>query len=385
MAGNASIGLKALLPLAALAAFSLGSRAEGESPGGSPNLHLEAVACFGQPKEGGNLLAVQPWMVPEDYISEERFAAKMEGYLQAAQRRGLLGPATIVLFPEYFAAWLVLAGERRQAFDPSLSLEGQVAPLLAASHLPSFVASLKGPAGVRPTLAGRLQAALFRMRARQAARIYDRVCADLARRYDITLVGGSLILPGPARQGRRLTVHPPAPLQSCAGIYDPWGCRAVVTKHYLLRDTEQTFAWPGHSLPVVDTPAGRLGLLICADAWYDGPWLELRRQGAELVGVLSYSRPGGKWSQPWKGFDPGPPPADVTAEQLARDLGSLTEGQAWRRYAMARAREMGAALLVGLRGRLWDLGSDGRCLGMLRGEPFEGPATEGAALVNLWL
>lgn len=104
----------------------------------------------------------------------------------------------------------------------------------------------------------------------------------------------------------------------------------------------------------------------------------------EFIAVPSYFQPDGAWDRPWHGYSGWPAPPDVQAE----DVGRISAGQAWLRYALAgRMRSTGAqcGLNVFLRGRLWDLGSDGHTIGLRRDDVLQAPHVEGATLTALWL
>jgi predicted amidohydrolase len=45
---------------------------------------------------------------------------------------------------------------------------------------------------------------------------------------------------------------------------------------------------PLEQLPVYETRAGRLGVLVCADSWYPAPYQYLKEQGVELLAVPSF-------------------------------------------------------------------------------------------------
>lgn len=71
-----------------------------------------------------------------------------------------------------------------------------------------------------------------------------------------------------------------------------------------------------------------------------------------------------------------------------KDVGRLTEGQAWLKYSLpGRLRSSGAnwGLTVFLRGALWDLGSDGHTIVVDGPAVTEAKHVSGAALVNCWL
>ena len=71
-----------------------------------------------------------------------------------------------------------------------------------------------------------------------------------------------------------------------------------------------------------------------------------------------------------------------------RDIGRLTEGQAWRKYALAsRIGSAGSThgINVFLRGMLWDISADsGQALAISAGKVTESSG-RGAAILNLWL
>ncbi len=54
-----------------------------------------------------------------------------------------------------------------------------------------------------------------------------------------------------------------------------------------LWDREKLLYEPGRELPVFDTPLGRIGLLICYDAWFPEAVRTLALRGAQMICVLS--------------------------------------------------------------------------------------------------
>ncbi|MCY1522329.1 hypothetical protein D9M68_571780 [compost metagenome] len=155
-------------------------------------------------------------------------------------------------------------------------------------------------------------------------------------------------------------------------------------KVYPIRDEQGfTAAAPAAALQVVDTPAGRLGVLICADSWYPAGYAELARHGAQLLAVPAFLTGNGHWSQPWGGYNGAPTPADV-----ALHPGELSEGEAWQRLALAgRLPDSGAraGITVFMRGQLWDMGSDGQSLIATPQRHRLATDGQGARLINLWL
>jgi predicted amidohydrolase len=327
----------------------------------------------------GNLLGVQPALTPAHNASAEALRAALNPYLHAARAQGWLGPRTLVVFPEYVGTWLAAAG--------------QGAPVRAA---PTVAAALRrvarnnflayGVQMMRSPERDRATAALFRLQADVMAFSYQAVFSGLARDHAVTVVAGSLILPNPRVESGR--VRPgQGPLYNTSAVFGPDGAAhpALVRKTHLTT-AEQPHLTPAPvaGLPVFDTPAGRLGVLICADSWYPAAYAPLQQQGAELLAVPSFVSAQGHWHRPWAGYDGHPAPADVDPS----DVGSLTEGQAWRKYALASRLPLSGAragLNVFLRGQFWDLTADGGTALAVSSGGIAEAGQRGAALLNLWL
>lgn len=341
-----------------------------------PNLHQ-----LGDDRGRGNMLGIAPYMIPQDYASKESFFQKLDGYLSAAQREKWLNEKTIVIFPEYIGTWLVLAGESEKIF--------QAASLNAAEQALVLRHPLKFSAyWLTSRERGRAEAAFFRMKANQMAGIYQEVFSRLAREYSVTIVAGSIILPSPKISNRRLNPTD-GPLYNVSVIFQPDGAPHPYLVHKAFpteRELSFITSTSANDIPSFDTPAGRLGVLICADSWYPQAYIPLKEQGIALLAVPSYSGYGvEKWNQPWPGYDGWPAPVDVDVQ----DIKNLTEAQAWRKYALAgRIRSSGATygVHVFLRGKLWNLDLGGWSGTLVRdGDVLVEEQTQKAALINLWL
>lgn len=343
------------------------------------HLTLAEIRAFGTDAGRGNLLGIQPFMEPADYLSEAAFAAKMSGYLAVAIEQRWLNPRTIVVLPEMLGTWLVIAGEdERAAQAPILSAALQA---VARRHKLALLARV--PVAREQN---RLAARIFRIKAHQMATIYMRVFGALAEIYEVTIVAGSLVLPNPQVENGILQPGS-GPLYNTTPVFGPDG---KVHDHLVRKvvpiDQEQPFVTAGRQddLPVFETPAGRLGVLICADSWFPDLYKVLEQHGAELLAVPSYLAPDDTWDQPWGGYNGAPTPTGVDPAHV----GQLTEGQAWLTYALAgrmATTSMTHGINVFLRGRLRDLGADGHTVIQRGPEVHEAGHYDGAALINCWI
>ncbi|MBM7060894.1 carbon-nitrogen hydrolase family protein [Pseudomonas sp. UL073] len=342
------------------------------------DLRSEIALDEGENADHGNLLGIQPELFAGDYQSRERLELKLNAYLEKARSEGLLNAKTVVVLPEHVGTWLVAAGEKAEVYQAA-----------SVSEAMSWMAISNPLRLARAWLAAkgddRLADALFRMKAKRMAQDYQRLFGDLAKRFGVTLVAGSIVLPEPSVENGRLRIGS-GPLYNISLVFDADGqpLGQPQRKLFPIRDEQGfTAAASANNLHVVDTPAGRLGVLICADSWYPAGYAELARQGAQLLAVPAFLTGNGNWSKPWGGYNGAPTPADVTLHP-----GELSEGEAWQRLALAgRLPGSGAqaGITVFMRGQLWDMGSDGQSLVATPTHHRLAAEGRGARLLNLWL
>jgi len=232
----------------------------------------------------------------------------------------------------------------------------------------------------------RVVASLFRMKAGQMADLHQAAFSRLARRYAVTVVAGTIFLPSPQIREGRVRVSG-GPIYNTAVVFRPDGLAhtGLARKSYPV-PAEQGFAAgaPISELPVFDTPAGRLGVVVCADSWYPETYDHLKAAGAEFVAVPSEIDRPQIWDKPWGGYTTASPPQDINPE----DVGRITEGRAWIKYALAgRIGRSGArcGVNVFLHGKLWDLGTDSGNSVAVRGDEIVEVKRQGGTLLNLWL
>lgn len=87
--------------------------------------------------------------------------------------------------------------------------------------------------------------------------------------------------------------------------------------------------------------------------------------------------------KPWSGYSGYPMPADVDST----DRGRISLQEAWMKYALPkriRSTSAGYGMIATLRGKLWDLGSDGEFIAISGDSVYTGRRTAGASLVNMY-
>ncbi|WP_268797207.1 nitrilase-related carbon-nitrogen hydrolase [Pseudomonas huanghezhanensis] len=346
------------------------------------DLRIQVVLNDGKPGGRGNLLGIQPELFPADYSSPERLHRKLAAYLQQARDQGFINDKTIVVLPEHIGTWLFAVNEKSQFYQATTIEEAM--NWLAVSNPMQFANAM-----LRAKGESRVDDAHIRMKASSMARDYQTVFGGLAKEFGVTLVAGSIVLPGPSVEDGQLQAGNGA-LYNCSVVFGrdgrPMGQpqRQLFPAWYL-----SSYIRAGKDAPlnVIDTPAGRLGTLIGSDSWYPRNYARLDEKGAELIAVPAFVAGNGAWSRPWR--------AEKLPDELHVEPGPLTEGEAWKRLTLAPTRSARAGISVFMRGQFWDQGSAGDSFASRSGQHIPEPPPgvtpkgmkpgHGARLINLWL
>ncbi|MBV7510480.1 carbon-nitrogen hydrolase family protein [Pseudomonas sp. PDM25] len=342
------------------------------------DLRINLAVDQGTPADRGNLLGIQPELFPTDYQSPERLHRKLAAYLQKARDQGLLNEKTIVVLPEHVGTWLMVSGEKDELYQATTLKEAM--NWLAVSNPLKFVRALISAEGEK-----RLDDAHLRMKAKGMAKDYQALFGGLAKEFHVTLVAGSIVLPEPSIIDGTLKIGRGA-LYNSSVVFGRDGLpigQPQRQMHPIFDEHEVIAANGEHTLNVVDTPAGRLGVLIGSDSWYPDNYRKLDDQGAQFVAVPAFVVGRGTWDKPWRGYKGLSTPGSVSLK-----AGELSEGQAWHRLTLTAkppSSQAIAGMSVFLRGQFWDKGSAGQSFLSSNGQQFADGNASGARLLNLWL
>ncbi len=296
-------------------------------------------------------VGVQVAVTAKDYRSGDTFKARMGQAVGAALADSRIGPgdAKLVVLPEYVGTQLALSGEAAGVYTAGGKIEAIGRLLLANPGFGRYLlaASLRERRWIfDPHF---IFASLLRYKAQATWTIYRETMSGLARGHGIVLVAGSLVLPPLDR-----LKDPKAPLYNSSFVFGPDGSLLQETRKVFLVEDEKPFTAPGQAqaLTPAATPFGSVGNLICADGWY--PQAFERFQEAEVLVQPSGGSGLPSFDKIWQGYNGAPNPADVDP----RDIGTITEKAAWRKYSLvARIKSTRAKVGINpfLAGRLWDV------------------------------
>lgn len=342
------------------------------------DLRINLAVDEGVPADRGNLLGIQPELFPADYQSLERLHLKLAAYLQKARDQGLVNDKTIVVLPEHIGTWLMVSGEKNELYQATNLKDAM--NWLSASNPLLFLRALISAKGD-----DRIDDAYLRMKAPAMARDYQVLFGGLAKEFGVTLVAGSIALPNPSVSQGQLQIGHGA-LYNTSVVFDRDGLPVGQPQRqlYPIFD-ERGFIEPGdeNTVSVVDTPAGRLGILIGSDSWYPDNYRKLNEQGATLVAVPAFVIGRETWDKPWRGFKSVSTPPEISLKPE-----ELSEGEAWHRLTLISQQPISqatAGMSVFLRGQFFDMGSAGQSFLSSNGQVFADGNARGARLLNVWL
>lgn len=316
-------------------------------------LHNPALLDF---NTGLTLIAIQAEMNNEDYSSAEAFYNKLNSYFQALKHEGIPLDSSLVLFPEHIGTWLVAAEEHRW-ITASDKISTAMALMAIAHPLQLIKNLLHAPKG----LSDKIAYALFRTKSGVMSNSYFDTFTRLSTIHKCFIIAGSIVLPE-VNPGDDPLTFDDGPLFNQSFLFHPNGQidSTVVRKIYPI-DSELGFlsgAKPP-STPVYTIGNHRVGVLICADSWSPGLYLNLKENRPDILAVPSFATGNQLMDKLWMGYNGQETPEDVKQE----DINSITERAAWMKYGLCgRIHSSGAkmGMNVFLRGQLWDLGSDGQ-------------------------
>ena len=365
--------------MAIVAALSTYAMWAADRPAGHylSDLRIKLAVDQGTPADRGNLLGIQPELFPTDYQSPARLHRKLAAYLQQAQDQGLLNDKTVVVLPEHVGTWLMISGEKDELYQASTLAEAM--NWLAASNPLLFARAWLSAEG-----SDRLNDAHLRMKSRAMAKDYQALFGGLAKEFHITLVAGSIVLPEPSIRDGQLKPGSGA-LYNSSVVFGRDGTPLGQPQRQMhpIFDQRDVIQASEQIVNVVDTPAGRLGVLIGSDSWYPDNYRKLDEQGAQLVAVPAQVFGYGAWDKPWRGYKGSSTPGSVSLKP-----GEVSEGQAWHRLTLiAQPPSSGAiaGVSVFLRGQFWNMPGAGQSFLSSNGQQFADGDARGARLLNLWL
>lgn len=345
------------------------------------DLRARVVINEGQPGERGNLLGIEPELFPTDYQNLQRLHRKLAAYLQQAREGGLINARTVVVLPEHIGTWLFATGEKNQFYQADTVDEAM--EWLAWSNPVKFVGALASAKGKN-----RLDDAHLRTKANAMAQDYQQLFGGLAREFGVTLVAGSIVLPDPSVENGQLRPGQGA-LYNVSLTFGSDGQSLGQPQRQIYPSTYQRgYVQPAGDAPmnVVDTPAGRLGVLIGSDSWYPHNYARLNESGAELIAVPAFVIGRSGWTAPWRGHR-------GTDAGIELKAGAVSEQLAWHRLTLTGRTPQStarASVSVFMRGQFWNQGSSGESFASQGGRTIvqqaaQQPAPGGARLINVWL
>jgi predicted amidohydrolase len=336
---------------------------------------------FGADSGKGNVIGIQPYLTPDNYATASNFKNILRVYFEALKEENKLTPQSVVVLPEYIGTWLVAANEKENIYHQP-TMDAAMTNIVISNLFKFFVNYYRAPAK------DKMKYALFSMKAKQMAAIYENTFSQLAKEFNCVIVAGSIALPDAFINKRgELEINNQDKIYNTSVVFSANG-RIIppLVKKIFPVDDEQGFSACGKTdqAPVFSTKAGKMGLLICADSWFPGAYKNIAGK-ADFIVIPSLGGADSIWNAPWDGYNGFKAPSDVDTTLYKK----ITEGDAWIKYSMGKRApqtHIHYGMNVFFTGCLWDLKPEGRVL-VLNNDSLTvlPPAVKQGRVVNLYL
>ena len=220
--------------------------------------------------QNSTLIAIQMRYRLEDYRSAEAFRERVLGLMRTVRQRFPKGELLIV-FPEDVGLGLLFTQDFERVQTSKTMLEAGMR-LMERYQI--------NPLSIEGGFASATRA-LLRTLSPFIERVYHETFAEAARTAKAWVVAGS----APIAQGECVF--------NVCYTYNPKGERILVQRKINLVPLEGEVGLnlcpAPRELPVVDTPAGKLGVLICLDGFYHELIDHHAKRGARIIAMPSYN------------------------------------------------------------------------------------------------
>ncbi|HYM14538.1 MAG TPA: carbon-nitrogen hydrolase family protein, partial [Dehalococcoidia bacterium] len=271
-----------------------------------------------------NLVAIQAKPEMSDYANAEAFYRKMADLMARAARVADFSLPTLVVYPEGIGLPLAFVPQTYDQIGDANTI-AQVLVRALPRHLPRFTRALF-----------RFRTSLFRTifleTALEAEDIYVTTFSTLAREYGVYLCGGCIYLPHieeEAVKGRHIVGRA---VYNQSYLFNPNGvCLRRTPKVNLAPPTEPRFGFSSGSrgdIMPVDTRIGRLGTLVCYDAFHRSLIERMDAMGVETL--INPSHNERRWDVP-AGFNGA---ISVSEAWLRHGLPTMIQGREHLRYGI---------------------------------------------------
>jgi len=234
-----------------------------------------------------NLVAVQAAPALADYRDADAFSAKIASLVALAAGRADFSLPTLISFPELIGMYLTFVPHYWDDVSTETALE-RAAGRIVGRHF----ASVPKPHRTSPKATSRYL--LFIRHALEAEAVYTQTFSSLSREHGVYISAGSIALPPiesePSKGGRHVTDE--SKVHNVSYLFSPRGvCLARTPKVNMTRGFERRAFDPApkSELIPVQTPLGRIGTLVCFDAFHQTLVERIDALGAQIILNPSYN------------------------------------------------------------------------------------------------
>ena len=154
----------------------------------------------------GNIIAIQPYVTPKNYSTGFNFLVTLRLYMEQIRRDSLIKKNTVVVFPEHIGTPLFACNEKESIYTKS-TMKSALNTMVYSNFFtwaPLYIST--------DSVDKKMVHSILSMKSVRMAELYNECFSALAKEFNVTIIGGSIVLPEPY-------INDSAQLKSGKGIF----------------------------------------------------------------------------------------------------------------------------------------------------------------------
>jgi hypothetical protein len=146
---------------------------------------------LGKNNGNGNLIAIQPYVTPQNYSTGFNFLVTLRLYMEQIKKDSLIKKNTVVVFPEHIGTPLFACNEKENIYTRSTIKSAMNTMVLSNffTWAPLYLST--------DSVNDKKIHSILSMKSVRMADLYNQCFSSLAKEFNVTIIAGSIVLPQP--------------------------------------------------------------------------------------------------------------------------------------------------------------------------------------------
>lgn len=146
---------------------------------------------IGKDSGKGNIIAIQPYVTPQNYSTGFNFLVTLRLYMDQIRRDSLIKKNTVVVFPEHIGTPLFVCNEKESIYTKA-TIKSALNTMVYSNFFtwaPLYMST--------DSVDKKIVHSILSMKSMRMAELYNQCFSSLAKEFNVTIIAGSIVLPEP--------------------------------------------------------------------------------------------------------------------------------------------------------------------------------------------